>query len=536
MAQPEVIGSSPDTYGVFIDKSAYPTEPAKNVMGGTVETRKGRRSIYKATSPEDFLEEYGHDPQFSLTTYAPLLTLQESNKVAIKRVTNGAKNAGAILARIPDDDAIPAEYVGKNILRPMIVGEENDDKELILSDDMVLAVYNLSPGESDLSYRFYPEVEDPEGGFWFEVYEANNTVAIERFQCSLMYRNDGNNDQMFIEERVNGASNKVRVVVNRNAQFRLEDDIIDVSMLAACGGGDNGERVLPEHIIATMAEFADQERIRINTFVTTGWESPTVLRAADLLAKQRKDCFSILDVPVRYQTSLQDMIVWRNETLRIDSSFSALYGKHVIVQDRYANMQVAIPLSAAAAGCYAYTDNIARASWSPAGMQRGDLQRFAIIGVHGDPHSRPDRDKLHNAQINSIKTLDEVGSFIWDDVTLQRRKSMGTFIGASRLRAYLYRQITDILNVSVFDPNDLFLRDQIDLSCKKVLTEEQRGRGLRRFMTSFPKRLNTLRAQDAGKLYYRVIYTPVASARQIIVEYTMTNSSVDFDDLMDGVL
>jgi len=57
------------------------------------------------------------------------------------------------------------------------------------------------------------------------------------------------------------------------------------------------------------------------------------------------------------------------------------------------------------------------------------LQRFAIIGVHGDPHSRPDRDKLHNAQINSIKTLDEVGSFIWDDVTLQRRKSMGTSSG-----------------------------------------------------------------------------------------------------------
>lgn len=536
MAQAEVIGSSPDTYGIFIDKSAYPTEPAKNVLACVVEARKGRRSIYKAVSPEDYLEEFGHDPQFSLTSYAPLLTLQESNRVAVKRVTNGAKNAGAILAKVPDDDSIPDDYVGRNILRPMIVGEEDDANSLVLSDDMVLAVYNLSPGESDLSYRFVPEVEDPEGGFWFEVYEANNAVAAERFQCSLMYRGDGNNDQMFIEERVNSASNKVRVVVNRNAQFRLEDDLIDVAMVASCGGGDDGERALPEHVIATMAEFADQERIRINTFATTGWESPSVLRAATLLAQQRKDAFAILDVPIAYQSDLQSMIVWRNETLRVDSSFAALYGKHVVIQDRYANMQVTIPLSAAAAGCYAYTDNVDRPSWSPAGMRRGDLQRFAIIGVHGVPHSRPDRDKLDKAQINSIKTLDDVGSFIWNDLTLQRRKSMGTFIGAARLRAYLYRTITDLLNGVLFDPNDSFLKDQIDLACKKVLSNEQIARGLRRFRTSFPERLNTLRAQDAGKLYYRVIYTPWASTRQIIVEYTMTNSSVSFEDLIDGVL
>lgn len=521
----ELIGDAPGVYGRFHDNSAYTTEAARSIGAFVVESSKGRRGYYKVNDPEAFVQEYGHNPLKSVTTYGPLLYLQESNRAVVVRGLSEALQAGAIAMVCPAEADTPDGMAGMTLFRPLIVGEINDNKDVRLSDDHFLLFYDLSPGTSAKSIRLRPEVSDPEGGFWVEVFEGSNSEASERFQVSLTYRNDGYGNQMFIEQRLNKSSNLVRAVVNTSTQFALSDDLIDTDMRVWLNGGDAGKKLEAADVVSSLTLLADPERIRFNTLGLIGWMNPSVQNAAMVLCKRRKDAFAVCDVP-RNMQSVADAKMYRNEMLRADSSYGALYAKHVIITDRLTNMDVAVPLGACAAASMAYTDREYRPSFAPAGRRRGDLQRFNVVGVDGDPYSLPERGELGKVQINVMKTLDEIGSFIWNDATLQKRQSMLSFIGVARLRNSLYTAITDTLDMYVFDPNDSTQRDTIDANARDILEVEKRGRSIKWYQTSFSSTLNDVRASDAGKLFYQVLYVPYASNRQIIVDYTIGNSGV----------
>ena len=523
------IGTSPGVYGILSDAPPIPGTPPRSVPAFPVETLRGRRGPAKVSSAEDFRAEYGHDPRFSLTTYGPLLSLRESSRVVVTRVLRNAKESGAMLCVIPHDAATPEGMGGVTVLRPFIVGSENAEKGIRMSDDFVLAFYDRSPGKSEKRLRLVPEINNPDGGFHVEVYLGNSTDYVERFHVKMTDYQNGYGEQMHIEQVINFRSRQIGVILNENVQgtIYLGDNLVDRTMEVWLNGGDNGDRVIASDVVSTMiSDFGDPERIRFNTIAAPGFEIPEVQRAQVAIAQARKGAFACLGVPFSQQ-DVDAARVYRNKSLNIDSSYGALYTGDPIVVDPYTKRNTRVPVAALATALYCYTDYAHHSFFSPAGRKRGDMQRFDTIGPARQSYSQADRDVLFASQVNPVKTLDEVGSFVWGDSTLQRRQSLTSMVGVCRHRATFYLAIVEILDNNVFDPYDDFLRDAIDSVCKDILKEDEKLGAVTGIATKFDTAKNTARAKDAGDLYYKISYTPKSSLRRLVIDFTLNNSGVD---------
>ncbi len=526
----QAIGTSPGVYGNLTDAPPFPETAPRSVAAFPVESTKGRRGPAKVPSREDYVAEYGHNPTFSLTSYGPLMFLQESNRVVVSRVLHNAKEAGAMLCVVPHEAATPEGMGGTTVLRPFIVGSENGADGIRLSDDYVLAIYDRSPGQSEKRVRLVPEINNPDGGFHVEVYIGNSTNWVERHHVKLTDYQNGYGEQMHIEQVINTRSRQIGVVLNTAVQSTIYvgDNLIDSTLEVWLNGGDQGDRVNGEDVMNTMVrDFADPERLRFNTLAAPGFEIPSVQRLQVAIAQARKGSFACLGVPFAEQ-GVEASRVYRNQKLNVNSSYGALYTGDPIVADPYTKRYTRVPIAALVTALYAYTDRAHHPHYSPAGRNRGDMQRFNTIGLAGGAFfDQPARDTLFASQINAVKSLDEVGSFVWGDSTLQRRQSLTSMVGVCRHRASFYTIITDIVDFKVFDPYDNVLRDSIDSACKDVLKADEKIGAITAISTSFDVARNTARAQDAGDLYYKISYTPKGSMRRLIIDFTLNNSGVD---------
>lgn len=526
----QAIGTSPGAYGNLSDAPPFAAIAPRSVAAFPVETTKGRRGVAKVSSREDFIAEYGHNPTFSLTTYGPLFFLQESNRVVVSRVLHNAKVAGAMLCVVPHETDTPEGMGGMTVLRPFIVGSESGASGIRMSDDYVLAFYDRSPGHSEKRIRLVPEINNPDGGFHVEVYVGNSNNYSERHHVKLTDYQNGFGEQMHIEQVINTRSRNIGVVLNTAVQgtIYLGDNLIDRTMEVWLNGGDGGDRVNAKDVTDTMIrDFADPERIRFNTIATPGFEVPTVQRVQVAIAQARKGSFACLGVPFAEQ-GVEAARAYRNQKLNVDSSYGALYTGDPVVVDPYTKRYTRVPVAALAVALYAYTDYAHHPHFSPAGRNRGDMQRFNTISLaEGRFYDQAARDLLFASQVNPVKTLDELGSFLWGDATLQRRQSLTGMVGVCRHRAALYNTIMDLVDFKIFDPYDNVLRDSIDSACKDVLKKDEKLGALSAISTRFDTARNTARAQDAGDLYYKVSYTPRGSMRRLIIDFTLNSSGLD---------
>ena len=239
----QAIGTSPGVYGNLTDAPPFPETAPRSVAAFPVESTKGRRGPAKVPSREDYVAEYGHNPTFSLTSYGPLMFLQESNRVVVSRVLHNAKEAGAMLCVVPHEAATPEGMGGTTVLRPFIVGSENGADGIRLSDDYVLAIYDRSPGQSEKRVRLVPEINNPDGGFHVEVYIGNSTNWVERHHVKLTDYQNGYGEQMHIEQVINTRSRQIGVVLNTAVQntIYVGDNLIDSTLEVWLNGGDQGD-------------------------------------------------------------------------------------------------------------------------------------------------------------------------------------------------------------------------------------------------------------------------------------------------------
>lgn len=519
------IGGDPGTYVAFKNDSHYPVEPSKSVAAVIVETKRGSAGRKKITSRQQFVEEYGHDPLFSKTTYAALNHLQEATAVQVIRPTGGATAGAAVLAVIPPEDSTPEGLANQTALLPIIVGES--DKPLKLSNDMALAFVSRSPGKENIRIQLVPELRSPLGGFIVKILSGRGT---ESYHCTLGYKKDGYGRQMNIAERINAQSRSVRVVLNNPTEvdFELDDSLINKKMEVRLGGAFDGERLMETDIIESLAALLDTEKVRMTTLVGAGWVSPSIHQAMIGVCNYRQDSFALLDSP-RDCDTVEAHVDYRQNHLAADTSYAALYSDYYMVYDQYASMRTDVPPSAVVAGVVAHTDRNYGAHYAPAGMSRGNLDRFGVDGFLHSSFSRPERATLARNQINATRSQDEVGVFLWNDSTLEKLESALSFVGTCRMRNALYVALTMVCDRYTFDPQSQAFRDKIDESCRDLLKKEQRAQAIGRFRTGFDSVLNTPRENDAGRLHYKIFYTPINSNRQLFIGCHITNSAVNID-------
>jgi phage tail sheath protein FI len=162
---------------------------------------------------------------------------------------------------------------------------------------------------------------------------------------------------------------------------------------------------------------------------------PDTIRSLLTYAEGRGDIIVITQPP--RGSSPQQAANFKRNVLRSVSSFGAMYAPWINVPDSLnRNRPKLIPPSGHVAGRYAFTDRTSNVGKAPAGITRGQLQ--FVSGLERQL-SKTERDILYQAQINPIRTDQNVGVAIWGNKTLQ---IVGDFVEVNVRRLFIYLQKT----------------------------------------------------------------------------------------------
>ena len=247
----------------------------------------------------------------------------------------------------------------------------------------------------------------------------------------------------------------------------------------------------------------------------------------DSIAQQRATAIALLDIPSSVQSSAQSMIDYRNLTLNLNSSYSALFGPDVQESDPYNGKVLYVPFSGWAAALCARTDRVASPWWSIAGLNRGLINVLGIRYKFGDA----DRTSLFKAQINYTRNFVGAGIALWEQVTLQNKQSALSWINVRRLCNIIKKSVYTYLIYALEEPNDDFLRAQVIDAISQYLDVVQNNRGISQYLVVASNKNNPPSYVNAGILHISVFITPIIAVHEIQLDLIITKTGVQFNEI-----
>lgn len=483
---------------------------------------KGTKARYKITFSKAFA-----------TAHTCTVTINGTAATLVTYATSNDATLVAIVAAI--QTVLDANLDGATAGVISIAGAVDNDREIeIVAPDAETALTitvvtgGTSPPAATVSQTLLAIA--PTYAFDLNIYTRDNvTTPIEIFRCSLSEQIDGYGNQLNIDQVVNEGTNFSSYVrIYQPEESKLLKVVTEMSSINWLTGGSNGSAVASSHIIAGWDDFADREEIEVRILINGGYTAINIQQYMVSLAEARKDCFAVLDMPSNLQDDT-NALNYRESSLNINSSYGAIYTPDLKIVDRYTDIVRFIPPSGMVASTYAYTDRT-RATWfSPAGLNRGLVRN--IIDLR-KTYSQGMRDLLSPAGVNCIIKKRGKGWVVWDDQTLQSKKSALSNINVRRLLILIEVGLTDALDYSVFEPNDEFTRFQIVQLINNFLKPIQQQRGLYQYLTVCDESNNKDYLIDEGQLTVDVYLKPTLPARFVKLSTIITRTGASFQELV----
>jgi hypothetical protein len=453
---------------------------------------------------EDFRTQFGKpDPNVSYMHYTANAFLQEANRLYVTRVVNDATLGGIIVDKAgPFATALAVNDIITDIM------------EYDLTTTNLLLITGANPGDwnNDLEVVLYPNVNDPEQE-QFVITVLEKGVIKEEFKCTLRSKVDGNNKQLFVEDVVNDGSKLIRIRLNPiNTELNNNPNAILMNALVsgALTGGSDGDPVTSSQIIQAWRLYEDPEDIVVNILINGGYTDPAVQLELDRIARIRDDAMAILDMPSDEQVA-QDAVLYRRNTLNLNSSYSALYTPDVLIRDTDNGRSLYVPPSGFVAGVYARTDRVAAPYYAPAGLNRGILDVRGVRHVYKLGH----RDMFADNQISVIQFMSGQGIVIWAEDTLQAFKSAFSNVSVRRSISMIKSTLRLATLPGVFEPNDELLQAEMRRICERLLEPIKQDRGLYNYEVVCDERNNKNATIANGDLIIDVYLDPTISAKRI---------------------
>jgi len=358
--------------------------------------------------------------------------------------------------------------------------------------------------------------------------DVNNVYQIkERKVVSRVDQLDGNGrDQYVGDVFAPGESDYLIVIDNTTVSNTISprEQVVDL----AIGGGSDGSAVTSSQIVQGWAQFEDSEEVTASILMSGGYTAAAVLQKMDDVAGSfRRDCVAILDAPFG-QTDANTLVAWRNDTLAINSSYSAVYSSWLQIYDSYNDKTLYIPPSGYVGASLAYTDLVSEPWFPPAGLNRGLLN---VLDVE-KAWNQNERDLLYPSQINPIRKHSSGGTVIWGQNTLQTKTSALSSVNVRRLMIVIEVAITAALEYFDFEPNDRFTRIYITNMIDSYLRTIKSKRGVYDYRVVCNTTNNTGDVIDRKELNVDVYVQPTRAAEVINLQAIITRSGVSFDEVI----
>lgn len=279
--------------------------------------------------------------------------------------------------------------------------------------------------------------------------------------------------------------------------------------------------------------------VDIQLLAVPGIRNPVVTDAGVAACEGRADCLFIMDIEqldtngFLVTSSVQQASVpltANNFASRAEnSSYGAAYFPDVVMLDPNTKTNVIAPPSVPVLGAFALNDAVGHPWFAPAGFTRGALQTTLEAAVK---LSKGNMDVLYDVSINPLVafpgnatggTNPKGGVVVWGQKTLQQQASALDRVNVRRLLLYIRRQVRNISNSIVFEPNRDATLAAFSAKVTPVLQKVQAQAGLDRFKVVIDSSTTTQQDILNNTIRGKIFVQPTRSIEFVSLDFVVTN-------------
>jgi hypothetical protein len=238
---------------------------------------------------------------------------------------------------------------------------------------------------------------------------------------------------------------------------------------------------------------------------------------------------NLLEVSERDQDFLEGRKVSVSNTVAafeerdMDNSFAAAYFPDVVVTDPGTGAAVTVPPSVVVLGAMALNDRVGHPWFAPAGVTRGALGSTIRTKV---TLSKANLDALYDAGINPL-TPPVAGQpvTVWGQKTLQAGDSALNRVNVRRLLIEIRRQVRDIAQSIIFEPNRASTLARFTAAVTPRLQRIQSLAGLERFRVVIDSSTTTQTDIENNTVRGKIYVQPTKSIEFVSIDFVVTNNA-----------
>ena len=286
--------------------------------------------------------------------------------------------------------------------------------------------------------------------------------------------------------------------------------------------------------------FADSATVDINLVMAGSTEvgaagADGATHATNIidLVEARKDCICFISPTRTDVVSIPSAITQTNNVKGFfdglaSSSYAVFDSGYKYMYDRYNDVYRFVPLNGDIAGLAAYTDQVADAWFSPAGLNRGQIRGAVKLAYNP---TKPQRDILYPARINPVVTFPGQGTVLFGDKTALAKPSAFDRINVRRLFILLEKAIATAAKFQLFEFNDEFTRAQFRNLVEPFLRDIQGRRGITDFSVVADGKNNTGEVIDRNEFVADIFIKPARSINFIQLNFIAVRTGVAFSEI-----
>lgn len=320
-------------------------------------------------------------------------------------------------------------------------------------------------------------------------------------------------------------------IFNRDSA-ELNDNAVDADVTWPSRGSENG--CVVKAYTKALEILRNVVNVDLQLLALPGIRQEFVTTMAAEFVRDRFDALYIMDIvqkdreddEIRIGGTSQEVHVGNtisnfNER-QMDNSFAAAYFPDVNLRDPTTGRNVIVPPSVVVLGALALNDAVGHPWFAPAGFTRGSLRDTLNTRTK---LSQADLDRLYDAKINPIVALQGSGGpIIWGQKTLQGAASALDRVNVRRLLIEIRRQVRDIAQTILFEPNRAATLARFTAAVTPRLSRIQAQAGLERFSVVIDSSTTTQQDVENNTVRGKIFVQPTKSIEFVSLDFVVSNT------------
>ena len=307
-------------------------------------------------------------------------------------------------------------------------------------------------------------------------------------------------------------------------------------------GASGGMQAELSDVISGYNLFSNKDEVEVDFLIggpgcTTKDESKAKANYLISIANARKDCMATLSphkadvVEIANSDTQTDNVIAFYAPLT-SSSYAVFDTGYKYMYDRFNDKFRYIPTNGDVAGLMVRSNIQAYPWFSPAGLQRGQLNNAIKLAFNP---SKAQRDRLYPRRINSIVNQNGSGILLFGDKTALAVSSAFDRINVRRLFLTVEQALQKAAESQLFELNDQITRANFVNIVEPYLRDVQAKRGIYDYLVICDETNNTPDIIDNNEFRADIFLKPAKSINFVTLTFVATRTGVSFEEVAGRV-